>query len=106
RIVSRTLRDRFEQARIRAGGHPGETGGSREEVLREFLRDTLPARFSIGSGFITDTSGSRSKQIDVIVNDDHVFRSFPYDKDKGLYFSEAVSALVSVKSTLTRAELG
>lgn len=104
-LIARGLRARFEQVRLRAQGHPAETGTGREGILIDFLSEALPARFSVGRGFICDTFGRRSGQVDVVVNDDHILRPWPYDERRALYFCEAVGAAVEVKSALTRSEL-
>lgn len=49
--------------------HRGETGGRREDDLREFLRSFLPERLGIGSGEIAASDGSVSPQMDLIVYD-------------------------------------
>ena len=105
RSISRGLRERFQQVAARAAGHAGETGQAREVILRRFLAEVLPTRYSVGSGFIADRAGGRSRQIDVIVNDDNILRPFLYDNEKGLYLCESVSTFISVKSNLTKVEL-
>jgi hypothetical protein len=104
-LIARGLRARFEQVRLRAQGHPAETGTGREGILIDFLSQVLPARFSVGRGFICDSFGRRSRQVDVVVNDDQVLRPWPYDEGRALYFCDAVGAAVEVKSALTRNEL-
>jgi hypothetical protein len=49
--------------------HPGEVGSGREEILRRFLRDYLPKRFDVSSGFVFDSEGNISRQLDIIVAD-------------------------------------
>ena len=104
-LMARSLRAKFEQVRLRAQGHPAETGTGREGILIDFLSEALPASFSVGRGFICDTFGRRSGQVDVVVNDDQVLRPWPYDEGRALYFCDAVGAAVEVKSALTRGQL-
>lgn len=47
--------------------HPGELGVGREEVIRRFLRSYLPLRFDISTGFVFDSKGYVSKQLDIII---------------------------------------
>ena len=49
--------------------HPGEAGSSREEALRELLRNYLPKRVGVGSGFVIDANGGKSRQTDVVIYD-------------------------------------
>jgi hypothetical protein len=71
----------------------------------EVLRDYLPMKYSVGSGFITDTFGRRSKQTDVVVNDDTIFKPLPYQGEKALFLCESVACTIEVKSRLTPREL-
>jgi len=77
--------------------HNLTAGEAREEALRQFLIQNLPNRIGISSGFVIDTSGNTSKQIDVII----------YDKNYGSFFTigganffpcEIVIAVGEVKS--------
>lgn len=77
--------------------HNLTAGESREEVLRQFLIQNLPNRIGISAGFVIDTSGNTSKQIDVVI----------YDKNYGSFFTigganffpcEIVIAVGEVKS--------
>src|SRR3990172_8152705 len=49
--------------------HPGVKGAAREDVLVEFLKDYLPGRIGVSSGFIVDHNGNLSPQCDVILFD-------------------------------------
>jgi hypothetical protein len=100
RTVSQRLVTQFEQARLRASGHSGETGGAAEAVAIEFLRGVLPTKYSIGRGFVWDPFGHRSRQMDIVINDDSVLRGYPYDAERSLYLANSVAAVISVKSVL------
>jgi hypothetical protein len=70
-----TLARQFQyQSEILSGvlPHFGERGANDEERLREFLRKTLPKRFSIGTGFIvcSEPSLPPSRQTDVVIYDE------------------------------------
>lgn len=84
--------------------HKGIKGDHAEEGLREFLRQYLPRRYSVGHGEVVDLDSNRSSQTDVVVaNDEHPFM-YP-DDIQGLFFVEGVCAGGEVKSILTKAEL-
>jgi len=75
-------------------------GAGAESVVRRFLQSVLPSRYSVGSGFIRDADGGRSHQMDVVINDELIFGSFPYDNGKNLYLAESVAAVIQVKSRI------
>jgi hypothetical protein len=82
-----------------------ERGGAREDYVRAFLRDHLPGRFGVASGFVFDASGGVSDQLDCIVYDKLAAPIFPVSDTRRLIPIECVSGVVSIKSTLTLAEL-
>lgn len=49
--------------------HMGVRGASRENVLRDYLKQLLPQKFAVGNGVITDVDGTQSKQQDFFVYD-------------------------------------
>ena len=57
--VADDLRNRFEIAAEQLR-HPGEKGRSREDVVRGFISQYIPARFSLGSGIVVDTGREES----------------------------------------------
>lgn len=69
RAVLASLVEEVEQelALAAAVGHPGESGRAREEVIRGFLRKFIPAGYAIDTGFVIDSTGAISKQIDIVV---------------------------------------
>lgn len=44
--------------------HMGLRGSSRENILREYIKQLLPQKFAVGNGIITDVNGTQSKQQD------------------------------------------
>lgn len=106
RNVSRIMRKELDTALARGGSHPGEVGAATEDVVRSFLSGYLPKRFSVGRGFLRDRDGRRSPQCDVVINDDSVAPPLPYGEGRSLYLAESVAAVVEVKKTLDRRELG
>src|SRR3954453_10603306 len=60
-------------SRLRAAqqivSHPGTRGALAENLLRELVRDFLPQRWAVGTGFVMDVERGRSNQVDVLVYD-------------------------------------
>jgi hypothetical protein len=81
--------------------HPGELGAGREEVLRQFLRKYLPRRFGVSTGFVFDSIGNVSRQIDVIIYDALLTPRFEAVGGKEFYPCESVVCVGEVKSVLT-----
>ncbi len=81
--------------------HPGELGTGREEVIREFLRQHLPKRFGVSTGFVFDAHGKVSRQIDVIIYDAYSCPAFEAAGGKMFFPCESVVAVGEVKSQLT-----
>src|SRR5438105_3579214 len=57
--------------------HPGLIGSHREELQRVFLRELLPARFSVGRGMVYGAFGHRSKEADIVIWDSQNYPSLP-----------------------------
>lgn len=66
--VSIRMKSDIEEIR-KAIDHPGEKGTSFEEVFRKFLRQYLPKSLAVANGFIVNSYGNKSRQIDVIIYD-------------------------------------
>ena len=49
--------------------HAGEKGASIERIIRAGLRDILPEKIGVGHGFVIDSLGGRSRQMDIILYD-------------------------------------
>lgn len=48
--------------------HPGAKGDSSELHWKEMLSAFLPQRYQVSKGFVVDSAGWRSEQIDVIIS--------------------------------------
>lgn len=81
--------------------HPGELGSAREEVVRQFLREYLPKRFAIGTGFIFDSAGRLSEQMDIVILDSVVAPTFKASGGTSYYPCECVVAAGQIRSSLT-----
>ena len=49
--------------------HAGEIGGLVERVFRTQIRDVLPEKVGVSNGFVVDSKGSVSRQMDIILFD-------------------------------------
>lgn len=81
--------------------HPGELGADREEILRSFLQAYLPKRFEISNGFVFDSKGNLSQQLDIIIADSLVCPRFETFGGTRIYPCECVVAVGQVKSSIT-----
>jgi len=75
-------------------------GDERETFVREFLSKVFPPHYRFGTGAITDSTGERSGQVDIVI-ELPFFPSFPVPPgDIRLYLAEGVGAVIEVKSDL------
>lgn len=84
--------------------HPLEVGLARERLLIDFLSRLIPERFGIGSGFVINSAGVRSKQIDIIIYDKIISPVFRLPGGVSFYPVECVVAVGEVKTTLSSKE--
>jgi len=77
-------------------GHPGLTGGHRENVCRNYLSKVLPKRYDIGKGMVYGL-GHRSREADIVIWDS---LNFPHldTSDHTFFFAESARAILEVKS--------
>ena len=104
RAEARALRARFEANRT-MGRHLWERGLRNEEILIEFLREHLPARFGVSRGEIMDSKGGVARQIDVVLYDAHFSPVFIRTDSSRVFASECVYGVIEVKANLHTAEL-
>src|SRR5712692_4130277 len=62
------LRSEFEEIK-QNNTHAGESGAEAELILKKFLKDHLPRRFDIESGYVIGPGGTLSRQTDLIIFD-------------------------------------
>ena len=81
---------------------PGSIGRSREKAVRNKLRQLLPSGIGIGSGFVLDTQGNTSNQIDIILYEEDICPAFILNEDEetAYYPCEGVIAVGEIKSTI------
>lgn len=84
-------------------GHSGSAGGVREAIVRDFLTAHLPDLTSAVTGVIFDSTGTRSKQQDIVF----VLKTFPrlpFANGCDLIYVEGVVATIEVKTRIKRAD--
>jgi hypothetical protein len=93
-------------------GHEGEKGGASEEVWRVLLRRHLPLRYQVDTGFVVDSRGAFSEQIDIIVFDRQysplVFelgsrRVFPAESVYAIFEAKQVANARNIKAAQAKA---
>lgn len=80
--------------------HNGVKGSAREDLLKSYLRDLLPNKYSISSGIIIDFNQNQSKQQDFIIHDAFNCPSFFKTDSNTILPVESVYATIEIKSTL------
>jgi len=81
--------------------HKGELGTGREEIIRRFLQNYLPKRFEVSTGFLFDSTGRVSDQLDVIIANTLAAPRFETAGGKRFFPCEAVVAVGQIKSAAT-----
>lgn len=97
------VKDGLLAAHKAGSGSPNEViGNEREVFIRNYLEAAYPKPFRFAGGFVTDSEGRTSGQLDIIVEKLHSI-SFPAQagSSERLYLAEMVSAAISVKSNLS-----
>lgn len=77
--------------------HPGAKGDGSELHWRVMLSELLPKRYLVSKGFVVDTAGMRSEQIDVIIHDQFYSPLLWEDGDYLYVPAESVYAVFEVK---------
>lgn len=84
-------------------------GNYKEELLRGLLKQLLPKKYEVSTGFILslDENGNeiKSKQQDIIIWDSNDYAAIFRDGDFVIVPPEACKAVIEVKSTLTNETL-
>lgn len=85
--------------------HPSEFGINREEIVKNYLKNILPDRMEIGSGFVVTANGKVSTQCDIIIYDKTVTPLIRDEKNHRFFPIESVIAVGEIKSKLSLTEL-
>lgn len=106
-MVSVAEEMKLKSDRIRKGfyTHHPSAGGNREDLVKSFLLDHLPQKFTITSGLIFSSEGLFSREADLIIADG--FNNAPLfaKQSKQLWPVESVYAVVEVKTSLSNSTL-
>ncbi|WP_212743006.1 DUF6602 domain-containing protein [Sphingopyxis sp. 2PD] len=90
-----------ELATARRLGHPTEKGDASEQVWNDVLNHYLPHRYESRKGFVVDSRGAFSQQIDVIIHD-RQYSPFVFSfKGTDVVPAESVYAVFEAKQELT-----
>ena len=95
----------YEQARL--SNSPGTVGQSRELAIRDKLQKMLSRGIGVGSGFVIDSYGQSSKQMDIVLYEEDLCPVFRLnDSNEAAYYPcEGVFAIGEVKSTIGSKEV-
>lgn len=98
------LRQEFEEIQ-KNNPHAAESGAEAELILKTFLKDRLPRRFDIESGFVVGLDGTVSRQTDLMIFD--ALNSPIYRKGPKAHIlpRDNVAAVIEVKSKINKEEL-
>ena len=104
--IGKRLVDQFDEAR--AATSPSTVGAAMEQPVREQLEQILPRGIAVGSGFVIDSNGGTSRQIDVVLYEKDICPVFSINNtpETTYYPCEGVIAVGEIKGALDRQSLG
>ncbi len=85
--------------------HPGAKGEASELSWAGMLQKHLPVRYQVGKGFVFDSSGTPSRQIDLIIYDNQYTPLLLNQEHQRIVPAESVYAVFEVKQELDRGNL-
>ena len=105
KFLGRELITAYEQAGL--GNSPGTVGQSRELAIRDKIQKVLPRGIGVGSGFVIDSYGQSSRQMDIVLYEEDLCPVFRLnDSSEAAYYPcEGVFAVGEVKSTMGSREI-
>jgi hypothetical protein len=77
--------------------HPS-SGGNAEAYFRDLIRQYLPTRYSIETGFVVNAQGERSDLMDALIVDTHVIAPLSAEPHFKVFPAEAVLAAIEITS--------
>ena len=99
-VVKSLNREILEKlSRTRIIKHPGENGKAREQIISDYLSNILPKCVRIGTGFIIDSAGEISRQIDVLIYRDDYHPVITVGTIN-YYMAESVVAVIEIKASI------
>jgi hypothetical protein len=97
--ISGQMRGDFEKAR-RAMQHGPSKGSAFEDTVRGFLENYLPSSLAVCQGFLIDSTGAQSNQLDVIIYDRDATPVLYRNSETRIIPVECAYAVIEVKGTL------
>lgn len=87
--------------------HRGNKGDSSVSILKKFLEDYLPQKYSIGRGEIIDSNGEHSDEQDMVIYDNlYCPKLIPRtSEDPEIFPCESVYGVIEVKSMLNTGDI-
>jgi hypothetical protein len=80
--------------------HQLTKGELKETAIKDALRDIIPSGYEICSGFVADSFGKVSPQLDIIIYEKNAVPSLFLNKDKAVIPIESFKMAIEIKSTL------
>lgn len=102
--VSKQMRSDFEKIRSLIENR-AEKGTELEIILKDFLKEYLPRNLAVTKGFLVDSDGKISKQLDVIIYDAFKTPIFYESENIRVIPIECAYSVIEVKSKLGENEL-
>ena len=103
--IGRRLIEQFDEARTATS--PSTVGAAMETPVRKQLEQLLPRGIAVASGFVIDSLGNTSRQIDIVLYEKDICPVFSINDtpDTTYYPCECVLAVGEVKSALNGTSL-
>ena len=97
--------EKYEKLKKENLANQTDEGNDVEQIVINFLRESLPNKYAINSGYILNTKGEKSVQQDIIIYDKT--NSFLLKRTDGYIVVpiEFVMATIEVKSSLSKAKI-
>lgn len=108
RDINRLLNQRLAMGRDQRDviRHSGEAGQIAENVVRDVLRETLPLRYGVAKGKLTNPEGALSRHLDVIIYDTLNYPTLFIDENRNQIIPiEGAYAVIEVKSSTSKSAL-
>jgi len=102
--VSNQMKSDFVKAQ-KSLSHSGLKGNANEETVKNFLIQYLPKTVDITTGILVDSTGNKSRQLDIIICDSAKTPIFYQSGETRVIPIECAYAVIEVKAYLDKAEL-
>lgn len=104
-LLKQRLATHEQSARDIIVAHQGEKGRTVEAAIRGVLREILPGRYEIGTGFIINCKREISSQLDIVIYDRINNAPIELAGSLGVYPIECVFGFIEVKSRLASRDI-